>query len=399
MDASVRKLNYSSIDKFNKIISIIDIYMYILLLFPIMTVVQDYGIINKLMFGLLLAIQIAVLLKYGVTKNELLIFFVLCCNYMYTLLQTRFPINNINLLIYYPSFIVYIQFYVKNKKILLNWLVIKQGFVKLMIWIWTFIVGISIFLPSSYNVKEGGQRYFGSFCGTIFRLGPSAVFIMGLCLVAMALYNKRKYIFFMAIPLYSTFMGSSRTYLLIGASLFIIGWYWYCPSKRDFYRTIIPIGIISLIFVINSAIGEKIKYTLDDSNYGDFWFRITSSRSVLWENNLRGMANENFLNKLFGAGIEFTTNLTGLWAHNDFIEIFCSFGFLGIAMYYRQIKYVIKNVLRKNAKVPNLIMILAIASWFINAMFNMFYVYFCALLSYPIILSAINYKYIDKENK
>ena len=396
MDTSMNKVNYYSINRINKI-NIMDIYMYLLLIFPIMTIIQDHGVINKAMFGLMLVIQLAFLLKYGVTKKELAILLILCCNYIYTLFNTSFPINNINLLMYFPFFILYIQFYVKNKNKLLKWLIVNQRFIKLIIWIWTIIVGVSIFLPRSYSVKEGGQKFFGSFCGTIFRLGPSAVFIMGLSLLAMAVYNKKKYVLFMIIPLYCTFMGSSRTYLLIGACLFIIGWYWYCPSKKHFYWSILPIIVIAFMLIANSAIGDKIKYTLDDSNYGDFWFRITSSRSELWENDLKAMIGENFFNKLFGAGIEFTTKITGLWAHNDFIEVFCSFGLLGLMMYCLQIKYLIRNVLKKGVRIPRLIIILAIASWFINAMLNMFYVYFCALLSYPIILTAINYKYKNEK--
>ena len=133
----------------------------------------------------------------------------------------------------------------------------------------------------------------------------------------------------MIVPLYCYFSGSSRTYLVIGIALFTIAWYWYGAKKKVFYGTLIPMIAVGTFLLWHSSIGTKVLYTLDDSNYGDFWYRITSSRSLLWYMDIEKFKKEPLVNLIFGAGIEFATKTSGLWAHNDFIEIICSYGFVG----------------------------------------------------------------------
>lgn len=198
--------------------------------------------------------------------------------------------------------------------------------------------------------------------------------------------------------MYTVLMGSSRTYLVIGGCLFLIAWYWYGIKKTTFIATYVPIALLGAYFVTHSSMWDKILYTLDDSRYGDFWFRITSSRSVLWTEDLKAWKAGNLIQKVCGGGIEKTVYASGLWAHNDFIEILCSFEVGGLIQYlYITLKLIKKGFERKNT--VKLIKACAVITWRMNAFFNMQYTYFCATLTYPFILLAIHEYYKERNTE
>ena len=275
-----------------------------------------------------------------------------------------------------------------NRDTVLDWFVAHKGYVYIIVLLWSILVGTSIFVPGCYYLKEGGNRYFGSFCQSIFRLGPSAVFIQVLVIMMQMLHGKKRMLAFHLIPMYCYLMGSSRTYLLIGLCLFVISWYLFCKKKITFWCTLFPMLIIVLLLVTISAMGDKIAHTLDETQYGDFWFRITSSRSLLWEQDLTEYSKMPLLNKLVGCGLEFTTEVSGKWGHNDFIEVICSFGILGLLLYIYSTRHLFRNSYGRT-RIPVVIKICAFMIWFFNAFFNMHYVYFCAMLCYPLLLFVI----------
>lgn len=374
--------------------NLIDIYMKCMFLFPIVTVFPDKGIVTKFLFGILIICQIGLYLKKGIRKKTLKQLVLMCVLYIITLMQTRFPMSNYNMLFYYPFYVAFSFFVIDNNRIILKWLNDNEYIVRAVIKIWTVIVGVSIFIPSCYYIKEGGTFYFGSFVNTIFRLGPAAIFIQASVLVSMSLYKRRKDIIYMIVPMYAFLMGSSRTYLLIGGCLFLISWYWFGVKKKTFMLTCIPLVFIGAYFIVHSALWDKVQYSLDESQYGDFWFRITSSRSVLWAKDLSAWKSGNLIQKLCGSGIERTFYETGLWAHNDFIEMLCGFGLIGLVQYLYTTITLIKKYLKVD--VVKLIKVCVVMMWFTNAFFNMHYTYFCATLAYPLALLAIHEYYKSK---
>jgi hypothetical protein len=365
-------------------------------LFPIVTVLRDDGIYTKILFAIIVATQVWMMFEKPMRRNSVLLLVLLVVHYLFVLSQTFFPVSNINLLFYYPFFLFYTYFICENLDRLINWLQNNKTFITLIVTIWSLIVGISVFLPSCYYVKEGGASYFGSFCGSIFRLGPSALFIQVLALILQCFHKQRSAILYSILPMYSYFMGSSRTYLVIGLCVFVISWYVFCKKPKKFWKSIVPMAGVLLVILGATSMIEKIKYTLDPENYGDFWFRITSSRSVLWQNIFEAWEQTNFGSKLFGNDIAFTINEAGNWAHNDFLEILCSFGILGLATYLLAIKR-LTNIAYRDSVIPRIIKICAFMTWIFNAFFNMHYVYFCAVLCYPLLLATIGSHFGEKK--
>lgn len=377
---------------------LIDYFFKIICIFPIYTACVNEGVGNKVLFTLLIILFLLFIFKGKITKRFFVNTVVVAVVYFYSLFNTDFPISNTNMLFYFPFFIEYSALMLDKKEMFMNWCLINRKYINFVLIIWSVIVGISIFLPSCYYIKEGGASYFGSFCGTIFRLGPSSVFIQGLSIIGMTFFKNKKYIFFMIIPLYCYFMGSSRTYLIVGISLFTIAWYWYGAKKSVFYCTLIPLIALGGYALMGSSLGTKILYTLDESQYGDFWYRLTSSRSLFWAKDINAFKQAGIFGKLLGLGIEFTSKLTGLWAHNDFIEIICSYGIIGLGHYlytnYRIIK--LSGYSKKN-NVPLPIVAMLYIAWLFNAFFNMHFTYFCCVLSFPMICIAVGYKYKENE--
>lgn len=320
---------------------------------------------------------------------------ILAVNYIYAFLHTKFPMQNSNLLYYFPFYLVYTYFMCDNSETVLNWFVRRKKFVTAVVIIWTALVGVSVFLPSSYYVKEGGAQYFGSFVRSIFRLGPSAVFIQVLAILMQIKHQNKKAIWFHLLPMYSYFMGSSRSYLVVGVCLLLVAWYMFCDRKMKFYLSLIPMALAVVILVSITSMGEKIAHTLDPDQYGDFWFRVTSSRSEIWEYTLYiWQTRSRWSSKLLGADLNFGYIVVGHWAHNDFIEILGSFGLVGIAQYLISILVLFKPQKRKK-RMPFIIGLLLLIAWLFNAFFNMHYVYFCAMLSYPLLVLGIKQFYAE----
>ena len=370
-------------------LTLTEFYLAVICIFPLPTMLTEGGIVNKLLFALLIGLQLAMLFDRKVKGKTFILLLVLAVNFTYTFIRTRQPMENTNLIYYFPFYLVYTYFMCDNTDTVMNWFSKRRKFVTAIVIVWTALVGASIFLPGSYYVKEGGAQYFGSFVGTIFRLGPSAVFIQVLAIFMQSLYGNKKAIWFHAIPMYSYFMGSSRTYLIIGICLLLVAWYLQCKSPARFFLSLIPIAVVTAILISVTAMGEKIAHTLDPDAYGDFWFKITSSRSMLWDYILLAWrVKVTPLSKFLGADLNFSNIIIGHWAHNDFLEILGSFGILGLVQYILSI-FILFKPLKKKKRMPVTIMVLLLVAWLFNAFFNMHYVYFCAMLSYPLLVLGL----------
>ena len=90
-------------------IKVFDIFMYSIMLFPIMTVVTDSGIINKILFGLLVISYILIISNEKIKKKSFIIIFIMILGYFISILNTNFPLENNNMMFYYPFIIIYIK--------------------------------------------------------------------------------------------------------------------------------------------------------------------------------------------------------------------------------------------------------------------------------------------------
>ena len=320
------------------------------------------------------------------------IFIILLIIYDYFI--TKETLYNFNELFYLPFCVLFFTYISETFTKYKDFLASEKKYILKIIFIWSFLVVVSAFFSSSWIVDWGGAKYFGSFCRSVWRLAPTAVFIGTLIIALMVYYKNKKFLFLLAIPIFCLFMSGSRTYMVVGILLFLTAWYYYVNSKTHFLLSIIPVGIMLFIFILNSSMMSKFETVLNSKDsYFDPLGTLTSGRSIFWEADIEAFIEGNLREKLFGNGFNFIYDINyrafgGLvWAHNDFIQCLVSHGILGLGLYLYSVIVVMKNI--TNGKKYIFPFILASLIWLFNAFFNMFYTYFCSMLSYPILLLIV----------
>ena len=384
-----------------------DLYFKLLLLFPVFTLFQSFpgfGWINRILFFLTVVVQLALQINTAKLKrNWLVVLFVLALVHVHSLFQTSFPLHNTNLIFYFFFWVLLAMYFAEIKDRLPG--IIKKNikYIRAVIVLWTAVVGVSIFLPSSYvrYYAWGGSTYFVSITGAAFRLAPTALMISTLVLVYYCFTREKKSIVFLIVPLYCFMMCGSRTYLGVGLLVILVYWYIYTPKKLYFGLSLIPLGALFIYLIMNSAALDKILATTG-TGYYDYWGKLTNGRSIFWKIDLQQFSANSILNQLFGCGLNYSYEVTELyytaahWAHNDFIEVLLSFGYTGLVLYIYTVVVLMKKYIR-NASLPVIVVGFTILIWFINAFFNMFYTYTCSMVCFPIMLAALNY-YFKEDN-
>ena len=380
-------------------------YYKLLLLFPLTTLFQSIPLldwINRALFGgTLFAHIILQFYSMKIRKKWSVSFVLLLFVHAFALCVTSYPIYSVNMLFYFGFMYLYFMFFTDNKKIISTVLKRNISFVLIVIQIWNILVGISILFPSSYMKGWGGATYFVSYARSTFRLCPSALMISVLVLVYYCIKKQRSAIFYLIIPAFCFFMGGSRTYCGVEILVLIVFWYIFCSKRKYFYISLIPILMIFSFLVFNSAIGDKIEaQTYTESSYYDEMGTVTNGRTVFWEACLDSFSKENIYKKLFGCGFNYVYEVTykavhsRIWAHNDFINILLNFGYSGLGIYLYVIYALFKKYTQKS-NIPFIVVLLVFLIWLINAMFNMFYTYFCSMICFPMLLLSLN-EYFSK---
>lgn len=116
------------LDSIKLYLSLQDAYFGIICLFPVFTTLRDGTVVNKLLFGLLLTLQLCMFLSHPVKKKTLMALAVLAGNFGFMLCCTEFPLRNYNLLAYFPFFLLYTYFICDDAGKVLAWFSEHGGF-------------------------------------------------------------------------------------------------------------------------------------------------------------------------------------------------------------------------------------------------------------------------------
>ena len=374
-----------------------DLLIKLILLFPITTLFQHHiGMLNKLTFFAVLIVLFAV---QGVRKRPLTYLMGISALWLISMAVTPLAAlkTNLNMAFYYIFLVFYFVLVLSDPKRFWKTLLRHRRFIYYVVLVYTLVVTVSIFLPSSYNQSDAGgwgdEAYFTSISGSPNRVGPASVFVV--VLIAFLIQTGSHWLLaLLSIPqLYVFLMGGSRTYFVVGACAFVVLYYVMVPRKQWFFLSLLPLGVIGIVLVLNSNMMDKFAATFQADqglSQEEFWRRLTNTRSVFWVEQLKMFFDTPWYKQLFGNGINFTTYNYGLWAHSDFIEILCSYGYVGLINYIALILYTLRYLM-KTKKRHFFIKCVVFFIWFFNAFINFFYCYFCAMLCYPILLLVIRH--------
>ncbi len=371
-----------------------ELFLKLILLFPMCTLLQHHiGVLNKLLFA---AVLVALFFVSAVQKKGLAYLAPVSVLWLVSMAVTPLAALkcNVNMAFYYIFLVFYLVYILTNQQTFWKLLLKNRRYIFYTALIYTAVVAISIFLPSSYGQSAvggwGDAEYFSSIAGSPNRVGPASAFVMVL-LIFLVVTGSHKAVALLALPnLYVFLMGGSRTYFIVGMCTAVVLCYVLFPRKKWFFLSLIPLVLLAFPVVLRSSMMDKFlaTFTTATTDTREFWRKLTNTRSIFWVEQLKLFFNTPLLNQFFGNGINFTTYQYGLWAHSDFIEILCSYGYIGLANYVVLMVITIKTFF-KTKKRHFFIKCIVVFIWFFNAFFNFFYCYFCAMLSYPILLMVI----------
>ncbi len=372
-----------------------DLLIKLILLFPLSTLFQHHiGVLNKLLFFVVLLVMFSV---NAVRHRPLIYLGAVGVLWLFSMAVT--PLEalklNLNMAFYYIFLVFYLVFVLTDREKIWQLLLKNRRYVFYTVLVYTAVVTVSVFLPSSYSQVDAGgwgdNAYFMSISGSPNRVGPASLFVVVLIAFLIQTGTHRA-VAFLAIPqVYVFLMGGSRTYFVLGMCAIVVLYYVMIPQKKWFFLSLVPLGLVGAVVVLNSSMMDKFAATFQHGlSEHEFLRRLTNSRSVFWVDQLEAFKQTPVLNQLFGNGINFTTNQVGIWAHSDFIEILCSYGYVGLLNYLGLMIYSMYTLM-KTRKRHFFIKCVCVFIWFFNAFFNFFYCYFCAMLCYPILLLTISH--------
>lgn len=376
-----------------------EIYVMLVILFPFTTLFQNYiSFLNIALLAVVVSFMVAMAIgnKYMGKRCfiwslfSIVIWIVALLNTSSEALKT-----NTNMAVYYIFMLIYFLIFLDNKERIWNILIDNKKYIYWVILLYTLLLIISIFLPSSYKQIEAGgwgdELYFVSFAGSPNRVGPACIYILVLmCFLTKQKYKHKKMLLLSVPHIYTVAMGGSRTYFVLGLCVMLILYYYWVDDMRKFKLSLLPLALLAVVVVLKSNMMNKILATFQHvDNKVVFWQKLTNTRSIFWIEQLRLFKQTALFHHFIGNGINFTTYNYGLWAHSDFIEILCSYGYIGLLNYIAAMYFLIKTFIKKS-NVSALIKWVGVFIWFFNAFFNFFYCYFCAMLSYPLLLMTIS---------
>lgn len=361
------------------------------MLFPIFTLLAFVPAATTILSIVGLVCMLYTIVVSGITKREFWCLLIGVSLLVWSAANTSEKIINPNEAVYFVYLIVFTAFVIRCKEELLEYLYADIILIKRICAAWCALVVFSLFLPSSYSAG----RVFTSFAVTTFRLSPSAIFIMALSGVLLAIEKKSRYIWYTFIPLLAILLGSSRTYLVVGALMLLLNLSMLIKRKDLYIVIVFLVAISGVIVVMNSSMGDKFISSVTKKQYQDELGVFTSGRSNFWAKDINAFNEQDFVHRMLGCGLNFIritngaipgTTDRGIWAHNDFIQIMISYGYMGLFIYLINMRAIFSKLLTR--KLPMLASFSVFMIWFFNAMFNMYYTYICSMIALPITLMA-----------
>lgn len=223
------------------------------------------------------------------------------------------------------------------------------------------------FLMNS-TVRDG--RYSLNVNENIF--GISAAYLFGFLMYAAKKAKWRKiFIDVMLVVLLLIILLTGSRKALLMAALFVVAFFLFWSPEKGSTDTVIRIigltaaCIAAILLVMNvevlyNAVGNRL-----ESLYRQWILGEDVDGSAITRNNMIAIGLELFLsmNPIFGLGLNNFKYLSGYWtySHNNYIELLCSLGIVGILVFYVPLIYfTVQAFLLWRKRVPGAILPLTI---------------------------------------
>lgn len=226
---------------------------------------------------------------------------------------------------------------------------------------YTYIFYLPIlFLVIISYANGSGFIYWGSVHtfsgGYYFKTDLALALSVFIVFVLLSDINERKKYLASLICSYLVFLSNARIFYFIYPLIIVM------YSQRSFILnnanrimslsilySFMGLALVSLIFyaISLSSIGSEVLLFDFSNGYSE---ANTQGRNIIWENLLDHYVNSSFLDMSLGAGLtadvrysESLSSLSGVHAHNSFLYILVSVGFIGLIVFCFLIYYVLKR--------------------------------------------------------
>lgn len=347
------------------------------------------SVINRILMGLYMFLLLIIVLR----RRNCYVVSILLISALVILLDILFtegtfyslnsvfylPLWILNLLAFYTSFDLFKKALIKQKTFLI-WVLV----------FWNISVLLSFLFLSSFRTSYGVTS-FVSFCGTEHRFAATSLFCIIIGLFFYSRRKQKKFLLLIIVPIIAILLTKARTYIVV---IFILGIFFMLRFiRKKSWKCILTFGALAIL-IIGSIYFTKLKFETDSVDYQlenrGFLYILTSGRNVFWQIDLEHFFSEDSFSIIFGKGYNYIYDVnrefygTEIWAHNDYINVLCSNGILGLLLYFVTF-FVFLNRVRSISKANVIFSFLFVSIIFFNAMFNMVYSYTIANIITPII--------------
>lgn len=353
--------------------------------------------INQLFVLLYASLLLLWLIRNALNRTsyiEILFGLLLTC---LSIAMTTWPFNKSGTIPYYVLCLLSLVVFSQNPNSLLDEIDRSQKYLRVLLFVWCAIVAASVPFASSWQISETGQKYFVSITGSPFQLMPTALMMTAVAGCLLRISSSKPVLFSLAVPFYVAFSSGSRTYFALISVVLLITLARCVTGKGMRLVIFCALLIVGLGIYSQSGASKKFGYVTGQGlEYSSSLINsITSGRWDMWRYEVKSFASSDIFHQLLGNGFDHIYQVNRqavgveLWAHNDFLNILITYGVIGLTLYLIVCMSAVYVLARRLNLSKSMVAVLFLV-WLFNAIFNMFYTYMCAFLSFPIVAICLS---------
>lgn len=204
------------------------------------------------------------------------------------------------------------------------------------------LIALGLFIPDCYHVAWGEGSYFAGFASSPHSFASSACLVGSLLLFTFRKEIGIAHLAMLLVLLFAVLQSGARIFIIGISIILICGFYLLKVPKEIKIASIVPVGVLVILLVVQSGMVDKFAYLAETDRIKGaqtFLNIFTSGRTSFWAIDLQAYFESGLLGMLFGGGFDYVYAVNmekyglHIWAHNDVISCLLSVGLFGTTLY------------------------------------------------------------------